>query len=189
MYRDYVIKKGRHYANIFPIFKPHIVSKRSIYQVRVKLYGGWFEKPAWLERPASDEVQVLNQVNKLFGFNYGLPGIKGFKLVHKNSIRIGIRLGKEKGRVEVHAYMRDDESFNSIRIGYIEWDNLPKYVDIRLDLYKGKLWMVGYEDYEANFLWMITKKKYGYFLSKPYFGGKAPAFTDMALTMITNKVK
>ena len=63
MYRDYVIKKGNHYANIFPIFKPHIVSKSSIYQVRVKLYSGWFEKPAGMSK--TDEVQILNQVNGL----------------------------------------------------------------------------------------------------------------------------
>lgn len=186
IYRSYMINRGNHYANLMPIFKPHWITKKSIYEVKVRFYNGWYQKPSKL-RP-EDMIHILHQTNKIWGFNYGLPKMdwKRFKLVHKNSARLGVQLASEDKSLSLVSYMRKDEN---VMTEYLKpvYKKDKMYTKVYIDLYKGIMWAEGEEEFYLSF-YLTKTPKFGYFLSKPYFGGKFPAHADLGVDVIVNKV-
>jgi hypothetical protein len=183
--RDYMIKKGRHYSRWYPIFKGFIGYGSKKYSITLKLYSRWFEKQ-------KDDIQLLNQVNKIFGINYGLPSISTSGLVHKNSVRIGVKLGEENDKeVILVAYVRQGENIRDFEIGRYKKDmfDMVLFFDI-------KHCEIGVYDRNSNryVVWKNSEiknpvdiKSYGYFLPRPYFGGKAKAFADLAVKLFIRK--
>lgn len=169
--RHYVIKKGKHRSNLF-YFKPMLFGGN--YYINPKIHTTF------------DELNLsfteLTQVNKLFGINYGLPklNIKTFSLTHKNSIRLGYILYNNK--VNYVIYIRKGETIFTKHlkddINYIVLNTREMSIDI---FYSDTT----HEYFEFDKL--IEPRNYGYYLSKPYFGGKATAPKDIHFDYIVKK--
>lgn len=143
--RSYIIEKGKHFTSFLPIFKPYWGEKNINFSVKISLVG-------------YDGSFNEEQISKIFGYNYGFPKIdfKNFRLVHQNSYRIGYRL---KGNtLEFVEYER--------RAGEILPSNILKVVELEE---KHGIKLTPYLDFS------FSTKKWGYFLNRPYFGGKIPA--------------
>ncbi len=168
--RNYKIKKGKHRSNLF-YFKPMLFGDIYIFKPEILTS---FED-------VSLSVRQKTQINKLFGVNYGLPSLdKGFSLVHKNSIRLGYNLINNqpnyviyvrKGDTTHTKYLKDD-------IVYFVLNTRKHSIDI---YYSDKTH--DYLEYDK----LIKTSFFGYYLSKPFFGGKATAPKDIYFNYIVKK--
>lgn len=127
------------------------------------------------------------QINKLFGYNLGLPGInwefniKPFEMpyfYHRRSIRLGWRYLKDKDRMEllIYSYVKDDNPTHIISI--TKNILLSKKYSGLIDLDNKKLIIKDEDGYELanNNLPNLNcnRLSFGYYLM-PYFGGIEPA--------------
>lgn len=162
-YRRYSIRQGKHRTKLF-YYKPMI-------------FGGEYFIKAKVLTEFNDinlNTQQETQTNKLFGINYGLPILdkKTFTLIHANSIRLGFTLNKNvvnyciyirKDRNILTKYLEDD-------LDYIVLNTKKHFIEIHYESGKTE-----YFEYDK----LIKTSKFGYYLSKPYFGGKEPAPKDI----------
>ena len=162
-YRRYSIRMGKHRSNPF-YFKPMI-------------FGGEYFIKAEILTKFDDiklNVQQETQINKLFGVNYGLPTInkETGALIHANSVRLGFALNKNK--VNYCIYIRKDRQlltkYLEDNFDYIVLNTKKHFIEIHYS--DGKVDIFEYSK-------LIKTSKLGYYLSKPYFGGKEPAPKDV----------
>lgn len=144
--RKYKIKKGNHYTSYLPILKPYFGSKKIKLSIKIDF-----------------NTNKLNfnshQVNKLFGYNKGLPSIFGAK-IHKNSTRIGYKL-LGSTIVFVKYIIKDGRMQDDIEL-------------FRTNIYNiNGILTTGVLDFDLDI------EGWGYMLPRPYFGGKSPALFDI----------
>lgn len=145
----YKIKKGKRFSSLLPIFKPYFKEKEFSVSINIILKD-------------YDLKFHSDQVNKLFGYNKGIPGIdnKTLKLIHLNSKRLGFRIKGDT--IEFVMYER------------IKGNIIPSTVLDRVKLRQTMgVYETGYVDLK------ITRKGFGYMLPRPYFGGNSKSPVDI----------
>lgn len=173
--KNYEIKKGNHRTSIWPFFKPLIFGGK--YMVKITFYPSVFDTINHV--PLNDLGVTDKQINKLFGFNYGFK-IK--KQGHSNSIRLGYNLHDFK--IKLFLYNSPN---NFLYIDSLKPDKYGKSeIQFMIDSKNSVLIINESEFHLENF---VKYKKLGYYLPKPYFGGKKVVPNDINFSYTIIKIK
>ena len=163
----YEIRKGHHRSGVF-------------FDLRLFDYNlnfdFLFEENCYFQPIEEDDFDI----NKLYGFSYGLH--------HKDSIRLGWRPSKNEGKIEVFIYYYNN--------GKRDWKYLSdvgtdRVYNCSIELFNDSF-IVKINDSLGNNMsselidFQFPKIKWGYYLF-PYFGGNKTAPKDMAIWVRRNK--
>lgn len=151
--RLFTIKRGKNYTSVLPIFKPFFTGDN--YEIFITFPHNMF-----------NTGHKFEHVNKLIGFNYGLPIIKKWELVHSNSYRLGYILDNDK--IHICLYKKQGFLTSTQKLKTINKDNNILYVKMNSKL--------GTFTIDGSEISMGKKRHFfNYYLSRPYFGGNPVA--------------
>jgi hypothetical protein len=168
----YKINTGCHYSGFR--FKPFFENGPKWFSIR--LYNGWHSAPK------------NNQVNKLVGKNWGLPSYNSDlkKWVHKNSLRVGMRLGTT-GVFEVVYY----GYYEGLRLPVVVLGYVKRRENFQVEISKDILEQLAKKSLRKRFekgTPKEVKSNFGYYLF-PYHGGEFRAHEKCTVDIYKRNVK
>jgi hypothetical protein len=166
--KQYVIKKGNHYANGLNL--------KFWYGKNQLRFKGVFDASCLYNLNSSDNYDI----NKLYGLTFGLFN-------DNYSIRIGWNCGQQNGKIQLYAYFHTSGNIepSPVYLGEVE---VNRDFSIVIDLTRGiegnifiKLNL--FKEIKINYNF-TSVPNYGYY-NHPYFGGNKKAPHDMYITIKT----